>query len=524
MPSPILPRVLSQLLDGHRNKEYLVSGFTNGFMLNFEGKFSALTCNNAISALNFPDVVEKKLYEEISLGRIAGPFINPPFSNLKCSPLAVRQKQQSNKYRLLHNLSFPYDSRSVNSNIPKSFSSVNYQTLDDAIVLINNSFYPAFLSKVDIADAFRIIPLHRSQYPLTGIYWNNKYYFDKCLPMGCSSSCKIFETFSDSLQWIMSTKFNCPNIVKVLDDFIFITHNITECNRYLATFKTLARHIGLPLASHKTVEPTTNLTFLGIDINTISMTIHLPVQKTEKYLNNVRHILSATSVSLRDLRSLLGQLQHASTVVKVGRPFLRRLYDQMAGKCYPNDTVHLSSGCRADLDVWSKFLQTLNRKVMIREFPLTPAESINLFSDACQKGFGATYGSQWIQGSWPITWQSFNICVLELYPLFVIVSIFANKLKDSRILLHSDNIAVVDSLNKQSCKHPMMMAIIRPFVLCLLKHNISMTAAHIPGFRNNLCDFLSRQEVTPEFLSVHKLNRVPTTLPIKLLPQNFVFT
>ena len=50
-----------------------------------------------------------------------------------------------------------------------------------------------FLAKVDIESAFRIIPVSPLDSPLLGFQWDGKYYMDAVLPMGCSSSCAIFE-------------------------------------------------------------------------------------------------------------------------------------------------------------------------------------------------------------------------------------------------------------------------------------------------------------------------------------------
>ena len=72
------------------------------------------------------------------------------------------------------------------------------------------------MAKSDIADAFRIKPIHPTDYHLTGFQWNNKFYYDKCLPQGCSSSCKFFESSTDALVWIMKTKFGVKHIVKVI--------------------------------------------------------------------------------------------------------------------------------------------------------------------------------------------------------------------------------------------------------------------------------------------------------------------
>ena len=198
--------------------------------------------------------VQDKLDKELASGRIAGPFLNPPFLNFKCSPLAIREKSQPGKFRLLHNLSYPYDERAVNDNIPHEAATVKYATIRDAIHLIQENSPAAMLAKTDIADAFRIIPLHPSQYHLTGFYWNG-YFYDKCLPMGCSSSCRIFEDFSTALKWILAHKLGVTNVVKILDDFLFIDWNHAKCQENLHKFFHLCADVGIPLAQDKTQGP-----------------------------------------------------------------------------------------------------------------------------------------------------------------------------------------------------------------------------------------------------------------------------
>ena len=127
-----------------------------------------LTSLNSQSALIQRDVVQAKLEHEPSQDRVAGPFHTPLLTNFKSSPLAIREKQAPGTYRLLHNLSYPYDHHSVNYHIPKSASTVTYETLSDAIIAINNSSPNTYLANNDIAEAFRLIPLYPSQYHLHG--------------------------------------------------------------------------------------------------------------------------------------------------------------------------------------------------------------------------------------------------------------------------------------------------------------------------------------------------------------------
>ena len=77
------------------------------------------------------------------------------------------------------------------------------------------------VAKADLKDAFRIIPVCPLDYHLLGFTFQTKFYFDMCLPMGCSVSCQIFEALSCALQWICINKFRVSSMSHILDDFIF---------------------------------------------------------------------------------------------------------------------------------------------------------------------------------------------------------------------------------------------------------------------------------------------------------------
>ena len=139
--------------------------------------------------------------KEITLQRIAGPFASPPFPNLHICPLGVVPKKQHGSYRLIHHFSHPTGS-SINDNIPQELRTVQYQTIENAIAHIRALGQGFFMANTVIAEPFRIIPIPPAQYQLFGLCWRGQYYYDKCLAMGCSSSCQIFERLSSALQWI----------------------------------------------------------------------------------------------------------------------------------------------------------------------------------------------------------------------------------------------------------------------------------------------------------------------------------
>ena len=144
-------------------------------------------------------MVTDKFHKEIEAGRVAGPFSAPPFDNFVVSPLGIVPKKAPNEFRFIQHLSYPHEN-SVNSRIPVDFSSVLYASIQDAIVFVKRLGVGCYLVKTDIKSAFRIIPIHPEDYPLLGMKWRGNYYFDRCLPMGCRSSCAIVRPRSKSFR------------------------------------------------------------------------------------------------------------------------------------------------------------------------------------------------------------------------------------------------------------------------------------------------------------------------------------
>ena len=243
--------------------DYLVNGFANGFYLDNYAPVQNISAKNSKAVKQSESVVAEKIDQELKAGRIAGPFDTPPFDPFHISPLNIREKKTPGKYRLLHNLSYPYDGTSINANIPQNCKKVTYSTVNDAIYKLLHLPIGAYTAKSDIADAFRLVPIHPSEYPKLGFSFREKFYFDKNLPQGCASSCRIFETFSTALQAIL--EFYCPevNCVHMIDDFFFIAKDSVTCQSHLQSFLDLCTDLGVPIAPHKTTTPT----FLGVQLD-----------------------------------------------------------------------------------------------------------------------------------------------------------------------------------------------------------------------------------------------------------------
>ena len=305
LSTPVQPDKLASLLIDYNQSitDYLLTGFLEGFKVGFSGESTAQCPRNLLSAIQLPHLVSAKLQKEMDLGRISGHWPTPPFPNLVISPVGLVPKKSPGAFRLIHHLSHPQGS-SVNAGIPPDFTAVHYASVDDAIAMIKRLGPGCFLAKADIKSAFRIIPLHRSDYHLFGIKWRNQYYFDICLPMGCASSCRIFKTFSTSLEWVAKKKLGSENVAHILDDFLFAERTLHQCSQALAAFLSCCEQVGVPIAVEKTVGPSQVLSFAGIELDTVNMEARLPLDKLTKCRDATGAMQHCQSVTLKQLTAV----------------------------------------------------------------------------------------------------------------------------------------------------------------------------------------------------------------------------
>lgn len=147
LPTPLKPARLHKLLSGYFNRDHIVQTFCAGCVLEFKGPQRLLMSHNSPTIAQNYEAAKAKIMSEVDAGRISCPFAEPPFKKCKCSPRSLRPKQQAGKFRLLHNLSYPYDDTAVNFNISQADASVKYDSLKDAVKLVRACAPHAYMAK-----------------------------------------------------------------------------------------------------------------------------------------------------------------------------------------------------------------------------------------------------------------------------------------------------------------------------------------------------------------------------------------
>ena len=148
----------------------------------------------------------------------------------------------------------------------------------------------------------RLLILHPDEFELFGFHFKNQFYFDKCLPMGCSASCALFEKCSTFLEWAIKFKSGKRSVEHFLDDFLLAGKAGTgDCWQLMDHFRIFCEDLGVPLAEDKTIGPSSILTFRGLEIDTLEMVIRIPQCKLSEVKEKLESALGRTKITLRDL-------------------------------------------------------------------------------------------------------------------------------------------------------------------------------------------------------------------------------
>lgn len=202
------------------------------------------------------------------------------------------------------------------------------------------------------------------------------------MPMGCSSSCKTFETFSSALEWIAQNKLKINHILHLLDDFLIIAPSYKLCQEQLNLFVDLGGYLGVPIAPEKTCGPDTTLCFADMELDSVLCEARLPLEKIIKCLSSIVEFLKRKKVTLKEIQPLTGLLNFACSVVVPERAFLPRLIDLTTGFRSPYHFIRMTREVKADLTVWQSFLSGFNGKSFFMDDTWYSSERLNLFTDA----------------------------------------------------------------------------------------------------------------------------------------------
>lgn len=461
------------------------------------------------------EVITQEIQKELDQGIIYETTEKPRYLT------ALNCKVETDKIRTLRDLSAPHG-KAIN-NFTWNNSNWHMMSVDHAIHLMRDRANH-LMAKVDISNAYRTVPVHPDDHHYLGFEWLTKYYIDTRLPFGLSNAPEIFVRITNLVRSMLIRR-GIEAVVVYVDDFLVFGKSQEQCQHAWLATKALLSALGFVVnnKAHKSVPPTTSLTFLGIVLDTDThkdgtgvMQARVTQERLDKAIAECASVERQQVIPRKQLEKLLGTLNFIAKVVYGARPYLRRLIDCLhSGKSH---SIHIDRGMKLDLIFWKTFATDFNGKAIIIEKPMIPYHFFSV--DAATtgtKGVGGIGG--FFNGKYfgiPLTKlikygtkdhkraahrrmhptphrkETMDITYLELFVVWWAATLWDTEWAGYHLTIHTDNEGVRYMLNKGTARKPHFMPLLRAITKRMALGGYRLQAQRITTDENVLADPLSR--------------------------------
>ena len=478
------------------NDAVVVEFLKYGWPINISVKESVLqrsNIQNHTGAKEYPDAIQSFLVSESAARAVLGPFRQNPFRHgIVLSPLNTVPKD-GDRRRVILDLSFPKE-HSVNYFIEKNVYLgedfvLSLPRVDKLVEIILLKGRGALLFKRDLKRAYRQIPVDPADWGFLAYRFRAHIYFDMVLPNGLRSAVLCCQRTTSAVAYMFSRQGY--HVVNYIDDF----GGCDTPDRAWEAFTKLGdllRNCGLAESVEKQEPPSTSMVFLGILVNTVTMSLEVSPSKLLEIHELLLIWLEKDSVYKRELQSLIGKLNFVASCVRSSRIFFSRMLNFLR-TMEDNVSYEITLDFRRDVYWWFSFMRQFNGVSYIIQEDWSLPDSV-LATDACLSGCGGVCGDQYFHAVFPefIASQGLHINALELLAVLVGLKLWSHKLKYRRFVIQCDNMASVTVINSGKTRDLFLQACLRELCFVASVNNFEVQAVHIAGVCNRLPDLLSR--------------------------------
>lgn len=417
-------------------------------------------------------------------------------------------------------------------------------TVQDALSLLRRG---SFMAKLDVSRQFHQIRLH----PAARQFFAYRYkdadgvpqtYIPNSTPMGFSPIPGLANTLMSEVSAIL-TFMGIPNVIMSTytsthlqltppplplpppshlpprssfplplppcpaDDIFIAGDTEEECRIHMQRAIDIVSSLGWELNTTKTEGPAQKLTFLGVQINTTTLTLDLERTRLEAYLKSVNEILAKRVISAHDLQRLAGKLQWLSGVFTQGRTHLSQIYGFVSFLTKQGlQEAAPTAALVQELLYWRHHLTLMLQGPhpgFSRFWSNSLPEPLHIYSDASgedlsdtrgmyKTGFGATCNGIVYQGTWKLLKHK-SSAYAELVPLLLILQHQGPHLRNRVLLVTTDNMSNAYAINRGGgSASKTSKAILQQIFDLASSLNIGLIAQWIPRQYNQFMDDLSK--------------------------------
>ena len=408
-----------------------------------------------------------------------GEFISPIFSVPK----------KDNRVRLILNL------KRFNEHV-KSYH-FKMDSIHTALSLMTTG---CWMASLDLKDAYYSVSIDKMYQKYLKFSYKGNFFKYTVYPNSLSTCPR---NFTKLLKPVLCTLRRQGHILVIfIDDILIIAASYEACAEAIVAAINVLISLGFVLHVEKSVFlPTRKITFLGFDLDSASMKIRLTKEKISKIMLYITGLLNSERNTIREVAQVIGLLVSSLPAVRYGECHYRALEQDKiialkTAKGNFDRPMLLSSRSIQELNWWLRELPTSYNLIQL------PPVEISLNSDASLTGWGGVMSDTSAGGFWTKAEASHHINYLELLAAFFVLKSFLAHLKGKHVKILIDNTTAVSVINNKGTNHSEQCnEVTHDIWLLCEKHNIWLTAAHIPGKQNVIADQESRnQNVDTEWM------------------------
>ncbi|KAM9954871.1 hypothetical protein ACTFIW_000974 [Dictyostelium discoideum] len=264
-----------------------------------------------------------------------------------------------------------------------------------------------YMVKLDIKKAYLHVLVDPQYRDLFRFVWKGSHYRWKTMPFGLSTAPRIFTMLLRPV--LRMLRDINVSVIAYLDDLLIVGSTKEECLSNLKKTMDLLVKLGFKLNLEKSVlEPTQSITFLGLQIDSVSMKLLVPKEKKKSVIKEIRNFLKLDCCSPRKLAGLKGKLIALKDAVIPFRLYTRRT-NKFHSQCLTlangdwDQSFPIPQDVKSEISHWLTVLNQWNGK----EISLFPSYDYVLTTDASESGAGATLkkGNKTIK-TWSFQWST----------------------------------------------------------------------------------------------------------------------
>jgi len=517
----------SQLKRAYRAIEGIRSGMSTHQVKDLPG----VVVKNTDNTITYGKEISDAVAHWVKSGFASGPFNSPPLDRFRVNCLMAIP--QEGKVRPVLNVSAP-KGRSLNDNADlAAIEKIKMSSAREFGYLLVKCGKNAKMSKSDVCDAYKLIPVPLEELRNQGFVWGGKYFVENSQIFGANSAPSNFDQVNGTivLLAILESDINKDLVLKHLDDVLCAAPGKSDsCERFTKQFKETCQKLNVKLQpvcpkNEKAFENADYGKVLGTWFFTKELEWKMAEDKKNKCLRSIKTALESDGTDLLEIQSLIGNLNNVSLMC----PFLKAFrwpINRCLSECLdnPEEKCQLSDQAKLDLRVWVRML-TMDIKLPIPREPCEgPPVHYKLFaSDAAGRADDALYQGQGVASvgfnedghiilavrkEWSKDMISNQVDVegkrfgnktafLEMVGILIPMLMLHKSLRRQHVVFKVDNIACVHGWKNRNMKEDVYSSIvIRTIFLVAMKLETCLHVIHVPrksDWEGDMVDRMSRR-------------------------------